>query len=97
MRGVRRSKPRAIGMDTYRYRLPTAALVLLLPDESHGMISNVVFSTAADVRRRCVDVYYRAADNRIAVATTEVGMPILVAPSAPVGTLSVRRSCRPGM
>jgi nucleotide-binding universal stress UspA family protein len=43
----------------------------------------VVFPTAVDVRGRRIDVYYGAADQRIAAATTQIASPVLLAPSAP--------------
>lgn len=53
------------------------------PSERHGRVPNVVFPTAVDVRGQRLDIYYGAADCRIAVATTHVSMPVYRAPSVP--------------
>lgn len=53
------------------------------PEERAGMVSNVVFPTGVDVRGRRVDLYYGAADQRIATATATLDVPALLAPSAP--------------
>jgi predicted GH43/DUF377 family glycosyl hydrolase len=55
----------------YRSRRPV--LVPGEPDEHHGIVSDVVFPTAVDVRENNrLDVYYGMADSRIGVATTTV-------------------------
>jgi beta-1,2-mannobiose phosphorylase / 1,2-beta-oligomannan phosphorylase len=61
---------------------------VLLPEErgeQEGIVSNVVFPTAVDVRGQRVDIYYGAADERIAAATTRITASVLMAPSAPPG------------
>jgi predicted GH43/DUF377 family glycosyl hydrolase len=62
------SHPRRI---LYRSREPI--LTPTLPQERHGVVSNVVFPTGIDRRddrggRECFDVYYGMADSRIGVA-----------------------------
>jgi predicted GH43/DUF377 family glycosyl hydrolase len=51
-------------------------------NEMEGRVDNVVFPTAVDVRGRRLDIYYGAADSSVAVATTQLDIPIFQAPSA---------------
>ena len=60
-----------------RYRSPEPVLTPELPQERHGIVSNVVFPTAIDRRDDigsldCFDVYYGMADKRIGVARLQV-------------------------
>lgn len=56
-----------------RYRSPQPILSPDLPEEQHGIVSNVVFPTAVDVRDGGrIDVYYGMADARIGVARMQV-------------------------
>jgi predicted GH43/DUF377 family glycosyl hydrolase len=52
------------------------------PTETDGAVPGVIFPTAVDVRGQRLDLYYGAADSRIAVATAHVSLPICQAPSA---------------
>jgi len=55
------------------YRSPQPVLMPEEHGEQHGIVPNVVFPTAADLREHGrVDVYYGMADSRIGVATTSV-------------------------
>jgi predicted GH43/DUF377 family glycosyl hydrolase/nucleotide-binding universal stress UspA family protein len=65
------------------FRSSRPLLVPQLDSERHGVVPNVVFPTAVDVRGRRIDVYYGAADLCIGAATTEIATPVLLAPSAP--------------
>jgi CBS domain-containing protein/nucleotide-binding universal stress UspA family protein len=65
------------------YRSSRPVLVPRDPGEQEGIVSNVVFPTAVDVRGQRIDVYYGAADARIAAATTQINASLLLAPSAP--------------
>jgi predicted GH43/DUF377 family glycosyl hydrolase/nucleotide-binding universal stress UspA family protein/CBS domain-containing protein len=61
---------------------------VLLPEEGgelEGIVPNVVFPTAVDVRGQRIDVYYGAADERVAAATTTITSSVLLGPSAPPG------------
>lgn len=72
---------------------------VLLPEErgeQEGIVDNVVFPTAVDVRGQRVDVYYGAADARIAAATTQISASVLMAPSAPPGVEADGWSGGPG-
>jgi beta-1,2-mannobiose phosphorylase / 1,2-beta-oligomannan phosphorylase len=62
-----------------------------LRNEQHGIVPNVVFPTAVDVRGSRIDVYYGAADERIAAATTSMAASVLMAPSAPPETRGVHQ------
>jgi predicted GH43/DUF377 family glycosyl hydrolase/nucleotide-binding universal stress UspA family protein/CBS domain-containing protein len=73
------------------YRSSRPVLLPQEPGEQEGIVSNVVFPTAVDVRGQRVDVYYGAADARIAVATTQIAASTLLAPSAPAGADVARR------
>jgi len=60
-----------------RYRSPEPILRPELPQERHGIVSNVVFPTAIDRRDDlglpdCFDVYYGMADSQIGVARLKV-------------------------
>jgi predicted GH43/DUF377 family glycosyl hydrolase len=72
-----RDDPRQI---LYRSRQPV--LQPAEPAERDGIVPNVVFPTAVDVRGQRLDVYYGAADTRIGVATTFLTTRVLLAPSA---------------
>jgi nucleotide-binding universal stress UspA family protein/CBS domain-containing protein len=74
------------------FRSSRPVLVPQLESERHGVVPNVVFPTAVDVRGRRIDVYYGAADLCIAAATTEIGCPVLMAPSASPRRESAARS-----
>ena len=63
--------------------------------EQHGIVSDVVFPTAVDVRGQRIDVYYGAADQRIAAATTHITSSVLLAPSAPPKS-AIQRIALPG-
>ncbi len=70
------------------YRSRQAILTPTLPQERHGVVSNVVFPTGIDRRddRRgleCFDVYYGMADSRIGVA--RLIMPEHLPPEPPEG------------
>lgn len=65
------------------YRTSRPVLAPTEPDEQSGIVPHVVFPTAVHVRGRRVDVYYGAADTRVAVATGNIPMPVLLAPSTP--------------
>lgn len=67
------------------YRSSSPVLLPQEPGEQEGIVSNVVFPTAVDVRGNRVDVYYGAADERIAAATTRISASVLLAPSGPPG------------
>lgn len=55
------------------YRSPEPVLKPSLPDETEGLVNNVVFPTALDVRESGrVDVYYGMADSRIGVGKLQV-------------------------
>lgn len=68
------------------YRSATPILLPDRPEEQHGVVPNVVFPTAVDVRGSRIDVYYGAADACIGVATTHVSASRLLAPSAPTNS-----------
>lgn len=55
--------------------------------EQEGIVPNVVFPTAIDVRDQRIDVYYGAADIRIGVASTVLSSRILLAASSPTTTI----------
>ena len=57
---------------------------------------NVVFPTAVDVRGHRIDVYYGAADERIATATTQLSASVLLAPAAPWRGDLPRQTAIPG-
>jgi beta-1,2-mannobiose phosphorylase / 1,2-beta-oligomannan phosphorylase len=58
---------------TILYRSPTPVLAPDTEEEQHGIVDNVVFPTAVDVRAAGrIDVYYGMADARIGVARMEV-------------------------
>lgn len=65
-----------LGLDDPRqvlYRSPTPILAPNMPDEQRGIVDNVVFPTAVDVRdQNRIDVYYGMADARIGVARLHV-------------------------
>jgi beta-1,2-mannobiose phosphorylase / 1,2-beta-oligomannan phosphorylase len=65
------------------YRTSQPVLSPTEPAELVGVVPNVVFPTAVDVRGQRVDVYYGAADTRVAVATGNIPPPVLLAPSTP--------------
>ncbi len=65
------------------------------PGELQGIVPNVVFPTAVDVRDHRIDVYYGAADERIAVATTRLAASVLLAPSAPPGIAVLHQGVGP--
>jgi predicted GH43/DUF377 family glycosyl hydrolase len=52
-----------------RYRSPTPILTADVPEEQHGIVSNVVFPTGIDAHHslpaRTCDVYYGMADARV--------------------------------
>lgn len=55
------------------YRSPQPVMTAELPEEQHGIVPNVVFPTAVDLRENGhLDVYYGAADIRIGVAETTI-------------------------
>ncbi len=55
------------------YRSEEPILTPDLPEEQQGIVSNVVFPTAVDVREGGrIDVYYGMADARIGVASMQV-------------------------
>jgi predicted GH43/DUF377 family glycosyl hydrolase len=60
-----------------RYRSPQPVLAPETPEECHGIVNDVVFPTAIDVRPgaspRSYDIYYGMADARIGVARVELG------------------------
>jgi predicted GH43/DUF377 family glycosyl hydrolase len=59
--------------DRIVYRSPQPLLDPETPDERLGIVNDVVFPTGIDVRREgCYDVYYGAADARIARARIDV-------------------------
>lgn len=59
-----------------RYRSETPAMVPETPDETHGIVSNVVFPTAIDVRGdRLFEFYYGMADARIGRARLALAEP----------------------
>jgi predicted GH43/DUF377 family glycosyl hydrolase len=68
------------------YRSPTPELAPETPDELRGMVNNVVFPTAIDVRpgaaARDYDVYYGMADSRIGLARVRLGESVWVADGA---------------
>jgi predicted GH43/DUF377 family glycosyl hydrolase len=67
-----------------RYRSPAPVLTPATADELHGIVSNVVFPTAIDVRaERAFDVYYGMADAKIGRASIE-----LAAAAYPASTAS---------
>ena len=51
--------------------------------EMEGVVPNVVFPTAVDVRGSHLDVYFGAADTRIGVATTRSSVNVVVPASGP--------------
>ena len=56
-----------------RYRSPEPVLAPESHDEVHGIVNNVVFPTGIDVRGdRSFDIYYGAADAKIALARMEL-------------------------
>jgi predicted GH43/DUF377 family glycosyl hydrolase len=58
---------------TVLYRSPTPILAPDTADEQQGIVNNVVFPTAVDVRNdQRVDVYYGMADARIGVARMQI-------------------------
>jgi len=62
---------------TLLYRSPEPVLSPTLPQETHGVVSNVVFPTGTDRRDDIgapdrIDVYYGMADNRIGVARLDL-------------------------
>jgi beta-1,2-mannobiose phosphorylase / 1,2-beta-oligomannan phosphorylase len=73
------------------YRSARPVLGPQLSSEREGIVPNVVFPTAVDVRGQRIDVYYGAADERIAAATTRIEASVLLAPSAPPTAHSTRR------
>jgi predicted GH43/DUF377 family glycosyl hydrolase len=69
----RRHGPRSGAPDKILYRSPRPALEPELHTEMHGIVPNVVFPTAIDVRGDgLLDVYYGMADSSIGVATTTI-------------------------
>jgi len=64
-----------------RYRSQTPLLAPETGDELHGVVNEVVFPTAIDVRRgsppRAYDVYYGMADARIGRARFELGRSVV--------------------
>lgn len=54
------------------YRSPTPTLEPLLPEECAGVVSNVVFPTALDLRQTYIDVYYGMADRCIGAARMQL-------------------------
>ncbi len=54
------------------YRSPTPTLEPLLPEECAGVVSNVVFPTALDLRETYIDVYYGMADRCIGAARMQL-------------------------
>ena len=77
-----RHDPRVI-----RYRSPEPILVAETPEETEGVVANVVFPTGADRRLDLgqpnrIDVYYGMADRRIGVAK------LTVPPTLPPGALA---------
>ena len=63
--------------DRILYRSPEPAFAPMTPDELRGMVHNVVFPTAIDVRpgadARDYDVYYGMADSRIGRVRVQLG------------------------
>ena len=62
---------------TIRYRSVKPILTPMLPQETHGTITNVVFPTGIDRRDDLgkpdrFDIYYGMADNRIGVARLDL-------------------------
>lgn len=62
--------------DIVRYRSPMPVMVPEGPDETHGIVSNVVFPTAIDVRgERSYEFFYGMADARVGRARLELAPP----------------------
>jgi predicted GH43/DUF377 family glycosyl hydrolase len=57
------------------YRSPTPTLEPLLPEETSGVVSNVVFPTAIDQHASHLDVYYGMADRCIGAARLSLPVP----------------------
>ncbi|MDQ6942614.1 MAG: glycosidase, partial [Candidatus Eremiobacteraeota bacterium] len=63
-----------------RYRSQTAVMVPEGPDETHGIVNNVVFPTAlCEIGERSYEIYYGMADARIGRAHVQLAPPFAAA------------------
>ena len=66
--------------DIVRYRSQTPVMVPEGVDETHGIVSNVVFPTAlCELGERTYEIYYGMADARIGRARLELAPPFAAA------------------